>query len=162
MYYTYIYICVSCSIWTEFLSWIPADCCYSIILQETWKISCPKSPKKVLPKCAWETGFVLDGSLMIIRTIKVTCCNILNPIFVYPIYIFLLQCNRTPPPPKKKKHLKKPTTLGSIGFLPGIHRWQKGICHGQEVLFYGEQGLKGLDLQPQQTANILQNWWEGS
>lgn len=87
---------------------------------------------------------------MTIRTIKLLQHP--HPIFVYPIHSFR---NETELPQKKTP--KKPTTLGSIGFLPWIHRWQKGICHGQEVLFYGEQGLKGLDLQPQQRANIMQN-----
>ena len=160
----YIYIYVSCSIWTEFLSWIPVDlrliAATVSFFTKPEKSHAPKAPKGASQVRMGFPGFVLDTSLMIIRTIKVTCCNFLNPIFVYPLHFF---CNVTElPPPKKKKTPKKPTTLGSIGFLPGIHRWQKGICHGQEVLLYGEQGLKGLDLQPQQRANIMQNWWEGS
>ena len=66
----------------------------------------PKSPQKVLPKCAWERGFVLDTSLMIIRTIKVTCCKATSSPNLCLSSAFLLQCNRTPPQKKapKKTH----------------------------------------------------------
>lgn len=93
-------------------------------------------------------GWILDDN----RNYKSNMLQHPHPIFVYPVHF---SCNVTELPQKKTP--KKPTTRICIVFLPWIHRWQKGICHGQEVLFYGEQGLKGLDLQPQQTANIMQN-----
>ena len=94
-------------------------------------------------------GFVLDGSLMIIRTIKVTCCNILNPIFVYPVYSF---CNVTELPPKKK-HQKHPRLVFASVCCQGSTGGKKEFAMDKRSCFMENKVWKGLifNLNKEQT-----------
>lgn len=96
----------------------------------------PKSPV-VLPKCAWETGFVLDGSLMTIRTIKLLQHP--HPIFVYPIHSFR---NETELP--QKKHQKNPRLLDPSVFCHGSTGGKKEFAMDKRSCFMENKVWKGL------------------
>lgn len=152
MYYIHIYIC---AVLFEQNSSAGSRLIAATVsfFKKPEKSHAPKAPKRCFPSAHGfpriRFGWILDDN----QNYKSNMLQHPKPNLCLSS-VFLLQCNRTPP---QKKTPKTPTTRICIGLLPGIHRWQKGICHGQEVLFYGEQGLKGLDLQPQQRANIMQN-----